>query len=255
MTEDLQDKEIAEALEKGHDLLQKGNYREALLQFEKASTQDPIRQEGVQGLQMAGVTLRLMHWLAGAAVYLSEALKQVDSIDDARLKAAIHRDQGAVFYEQSLVYRKQHPDAISPYTPLADNAFMTSLVLLYEELKKDLSEEEYGRIEAEIAVTKGFRGMLFFDMRVRYDYAEARWARQLVEQADSDLRALGDDFQVYQLNNLIRLMRVSYLVDRFSYLDRALTLTNRTSDSPGSRKRVYAAMFGNRIYRLLSKHG
>lgn len=239
----------------GHEMLQQGNLQGALAQFRGVAEQKPVTQESISGMQMMGVTLRLMGRLNQAEQVLYDAWYYAEFQSDDLLTAKVLRDYGAVLHAK--VWKKRLR-ALAPYdggywswsAKQVRRAYQESFNILRRLLKNtDLSEEERNRLTAEMWTTYGFMGM--YD--AEFEEESGQLGRLELMDASAVLRSLGNQFEIYLLNNQIRLMRVSNLADRFGYLKEALELTSKTSQSPGARKRVWVALFGNHVYHFFAK--
>jgi hypothetical protein len=234
----------------GHALLQAGHYLEAMHAFEAAAKLDLsiTPTQHVQSLQMAGVAARMNGDIATADSFLHQASITARKIDDPFLLAHVLRDYGASGHVYWLQARKR-PGAkesavVRKYYEDAEQLLLESralLLTLWHANDHNVSELVASQ---EYHATLGFLGSL------HADNGDRRRGRMELRIADDAFRTLqgSDRHEVYELNTLLRLMRVEPLYLRPSLLGRALALTNKQSASPGQRSRVFGALLGNRFY-------
>lgn len=239
MTETKRITETHYTMERGHELLEEGKTRAALLHFMNLAKEESDTEQRIRALQMSGVCLRLIGQYENAVSYLKRAKELLSSTSHhTRLRAAVHRDLGAALNKLGLVQKS--PEVLRE----AMDEYRKSAEILKASLQEsNLTSQDCKVLLAEKATTQGSRGLLLFEMGVK-----STGIRE-IEQADTTLFNLDQNFEVYQLNNLVRLMRVSTILQRWHLLDLALKLTSKGSRSSGSRKRVWLAMLGNRLYR------
>jgi len=224
--------------ERGHELLQSGQVYAAAGHFLGAAGEQTDIEQRVRALQMSGVCFRLVKQHEKAIEYLTQAKELLPSVSDIRLQSAVHRDLGAAL--NTLGLKKKSRELLGE----ALKEFDTSMSILKSALSSaGLTQDERDQLTAERAATRGFLGLLLFEMNTRSGIDE-------IEEADNVLFKLGKPFEVYQLNNLVRRMRVSTFRNRCGLLQSALKLTSKDSQSPGSRKRVWVALLGNKVYRM-----
>jgi hypothetical protein len=164
----------------------------------------------------------------------TEALSHAE---DPLVVARIHRDLGALWHERAVEHLEQNQPVE------ADGAFDEAGWLFDRSARTFYDAGE----TAEQFTSRGFLGMMLFEQGLRHK------GYGLLKEADNVLSGLATPHPVYETNNLIRRMRVSPLFERLRLLPRALRLTRKDGESGGSRKRVFVALLGNRVYRRVMK--
>lgn len=229
------------SMQRGHELLQAGDAQEAIFHFTALSRiSPPLTKQMAAAAQMAGVTHRLLGHFEDALEYLDMASERAGEFDDPCLTVAVERDLATTLHVVGI--RTKNQEMLDEARRIFDYCVSP---LHFRQQIRSLDPDDSAQFNAEIVVTKGCQGMLL------YETGEKEDGRKLIFFADLELREFGPKYEIYQLNNLVRLMRVSRFLDRTKYLNRALELTSKTSQSSGSRNRVWAALFGNRAYRFL----
>lgn len=207
--------------------------QKAIAHYEKAHEFAATGDEMAEARNAAATSYRVIAYFDHAAVEFEKAL---ETCENPVLKARILRDYGELDHElMVLALREKRKDAAASHYATALKHFKESMHLFME-----------GCEFIECFTTYAFRGML------EYEYGNRSKGRDLLVDADKQLPGFersGRNF-VYEVNTLIRLMRASSLPRRLMLLPRALRLTRKGGQSAGSRKRVYAALLGNRIYRF-----
>lgn len=223
------------AMNRGHKLMQAGLAYLAVGELKSALELAATPEERAEANQMIGVQCRSLVWLHKAIEYGQQAVDELVKYNNVVLRANAQRDL-AMTHHKLLLRLKMLPsdpgtDAhIASATWVAKELFTSSLIVL---------EGKGQELAAEYAVTLGAFGALYCDT------GKPVQGMQRIEQADIELRAL--DHPVFELNNLLKLMRYSGFTRRLRYLPRALRLTSRRSASPGARRKVVAALAGHRI--------
>jgi len=228
---------FAAEMQAGHMAREKyGDHNRAVTHYLKAGSLATDKALFAQAYQAAGVSYRVLGRFDEALAALSSALEASEAIEpsDDRLMGAIHRDLGVLHHELALKFERE--DALEVSRQEFGNArfhfAFSATNLLYDGDRN------------ELAATNGFWGMALFDA------GEKAAGIRRIAYAAKLLALLPGRNSTYELNNLIRYMRVS-LLGRWASLPRALQLTKKGAENAGSRKRVLAALGGNRIYKWL----
>jgi tetratricopeptide (TPR) repeat protein len=208
--------------------------RLAIWYYSQALTFATIPGEKAEAHSAMAVSYRVIGELDKAEDSFTEALLHAE---DPLVVALIRRDLGALWHERAIEYFDQHR------TIDADEAFDEADWLLSESSSAFASAGEI----AEQFTSIGFHGLLLYER----GFHASGYA--LLVSADNVLGGLATPRPVYETNILIRRMRVSPLFERFRLLPRALRRTRKGGESEGSRKRVFVALLGNRIYRRVMK--
>jgi tetratricopeptide (TPR) repeat protein len=190
--------------------------------------------ETAEAYSAMAVSYRVIGDLGAAEDSFTEALFHAE---DPLMVAHIERDLGALWHE----YAIEHLEQNQPVE--AEEAFDEAEWFFGKSARAFYDNGE----TAEQFTSLGFLGMMLFEQ----DFRTKGYG--LLKEADGVLRSLAIPHPVYEANNLIRRMRVSPPHERLRLLPRALRLTRKGGASSGSRKRVFAALLGNRVYRRVMK--
>jgi tetratricopeptide (TPR) repeat protein len=193
--------------------------------------------ERAEAYEAMAVSYRVIGDLDTAEDSFMEALFYAE---DPLMVARIQRDLGALWHERAI-------DHIEQNQPVeAEEAFDEAEWLFGKSARTFYDNGE----TAEQFTSLGFLGMMLFEQGFHTK------GYGLLKEADNVLSHLAMAHPVYEANNLIRRMRVSPLLDRLRLFPRGLRLTRparKGGESEGSRKRVFVALLGNRIYRRVMK--
>lgn len=220
----------------GHNARQNDSSRaghsRAIEFYREALSLAVTRIEKAEAYGALAVSLRVVGSLYKADTAFKRALSHAED-EDRVLFALIQRDYGALWHEHAVKWRRDQ----------SDYAFNEAERLYNESAIAFADNSEL----AEEFTSVGFLGLLLIEMGLRSN------GRALLRKADAILSNLAKPHPVYETNNLIRRMRVSSLPERLRLLPRALRLTRKGGENSGSRKRVFAALLGNRVYRFVVK--
>jgi tetratricopeptide (TPR) repeat protein len=211
--------------------------RLAIWYYSQALTFATIPREKAEAHSAMAVSYRVIGELDMAEDSFMEALLHAE---DPLVVALIHRDLGALWHERAVEHLEQNQSVE------AEEAFDEAEWFI----KKSSSAFSNAGETAEQFTSLGFLGMMLYDQGFRAE------GYSLLKEADTVLSGLAIPHPVYEANILIRRIRVSPPHERLRLLPRALHLTRPTSkggESSGSRKRVFVALLGNRVYRRVVK--
>ena len=229
---------FTEEMQAGNTQRQLGNHQAAVQHFLLAESEAMSSSQLATARQAAGVSYRILADLPNATTLLTRALTTatIAHKQDHRLLGAIERDLAEVYHDEALGLLKQGSfEGAARAFDEADVHYSRSMSLL----------EGIGDA-GEAFATQGFRGMMWYDRGLRKE------GRAEIKRAVLGFRALRFPHAVYETNNLIRYMRVSF-IGRWTSLPRALELTSKQSKSPGRRMEVIGALGGNTIYLRLKR--
>lgn len=210
----------------GNGCLQTGHFKSALGLFALALAYASKPTETARAEQALGITFRVLGVLDDAQRMLERAEKTARSTDDAILIGSVERDLGEVWHDKAL--SADTTELSEEYFDTAEEHFNNSFVAFSDV---DL---------AETYTTSGFLGATLIDRGFKEGLSRLQSADTVLIKCDN---------RVYELNNLVRLIRYSPPLKRWTYLPRALRLTSLNSNSSGDRKKVYAALAGNTFFQ------
>ena len=207
------------AMSFGHEALDKGDLQEAQGRFAAAVAEADTSDEKAKSLQMLGVALRLHKDLRSAEVRLLAALE--NALDNnPTLRYKILRDLGMVYLDTKRVSESRYEFTAS-----------------HQGLKRVLGDHD-----AETLASLGFLGR-------SYLHEDNKTAKKYLLEAADGLRGQHD---VYELNNLIWLLRASVL-SRLRRGPRAIQLALRLGNKQRLIEAVILIFTGEHVYHAV-KH-
>ena len=224
--------QAADWLQQGRDALQQGRYFEAVDRYNRARARAAAENDNhllAQATQMYAVCLAQAGELHLAVLHSEKAVDIAIKTGDDLLYARALRDLGRQYHLYMLLCRKTN-------RPIDSRGYMEKALIT---LVNALNNFELRHDEAEASVTRGMYGHLLADIGSRsVGVSEISAADKMLQKSES---------RVFETNNLVKLIRTSPLHHRLNLLPRAFKLTTRDSASPGSRKKVWAALLGNKM--------
>lgn len=226
--------------ERGQVLFNCGEIYRAFAHFVGVASEQKDNDQHVIALQKAGVCLLHIGQYDEAVAYLNKAkdLLPLGSYGP-RLTAEVHRDLGAALNKLGLVQKSREilGEALSEFdrsVQIMTNPVITADLPVTEHIER-LSEERF---------TRALRDLLIFEMGSKPD------AIRSLMTLNEGLLFMGKEVDTYDLDVLLCLVRVLPFHRRWAYLKSALYMTSKASKSSSSRKQVWLALLGNKVYRM-----
>lgn len=244
---------VRRLIDEGHACMQAGHLARAWFFFDRAVMSRQAQSQPLlkaETLQMRGLIERLLGALDASLKSLEAARSITVNYPSFVLGGRVLRDLAATY--QALCWRYGN----KKYTQYSSNTAyeyyrdalnsLEASVELFERLAQSPSHySERHLLMAETEASRGFMGA------VMCEYGRSvRDGALLICAAQRKLSGLPQP--VFAFNNAIRAMLFGPLSWRLGYALEALELIRRDA-SNGSAKRIVAALFGNRVYRLLQK--
>ena len=242
----------------GHKAMQAGDDEVALRHFKLAGTHTQDATENSMALQMCCVVLNKLDRMLEAIEFGDAALAKAIEVSNYDQMAHSKRDLAAAHHKQAvrLALRRERDPEYERNPKYSREHFMTAH-RHYNDARRYYGKQRDSAAYADNsdtlreytvlgALTRGMHALMLFDMDTHCSLAvgDKAKARRMLRDADAELRSYEAD-PAWQLNTLVKLMRVSNPLVRIRLLGRGFVLTSASSASPGSRKKVWAALAGN----------
>lgn len=246
------------SMSEGHAAMQAGDDEVALRHFKLAGTHTQDATESSMALQMCCVVLNKLGRMLEAIEFGDAALAKAIEVSNYDQMAHSKRDLAAAHHKQAvrLALRRERDPEYERGPKYSREHFMTAH-RHYNDARRYYGKTRDSAAYADDndvlrkytalgALTRGMHALMLFDMDTHCSLAvgDKAKARRMLRDADAELRSCEAE-PAWQLNTLIRLMRVSNPLVRIRLLGRGLALTSANSASPGSRDKVLAALAGN----------
>ncbi|MDB5180961.1 MAG: hypothetical protein JWO54_724 [Candidatus Saccharibacteria bacterium] len=231
------------SLAKGHSYFHTGEIALAFLHFVEVARRKPDTEETVVAHQMAGVISCMMNVSKEPAlVYLYQAAQLVPRFNNPPLMIAVLRDLGETLYIAGR--RTRNKELIDKGLESFNKGLNIAEIVLHQE---GLSQADITLVKIQEAITRGVRGIY------RFENDSRKSGISEVKLADDYLQNLGDGYEAIQFDSHMRAMQISALLGRLHHLRAALRLIHDVPQLPGLHLRLWAALLGNRAFRLAEK--
>ena len=231
----------------GYTYLHEGDFYRAFLHFKHFADLHPATKDTLPGTHMAGISLRCFGEFEKSVGYLRAAAKQVEDSHDRRLKGVVYRDLGISLLAYALKKRDQATlDEAEVFLSSSKEVLVTARQSFVD------GEAQFNVFDFESCLTESYIGLLNFET------GDKDYGRDTVDFAHTRIEYLMSQFgsyeyELHEVNTMLLFLRVSSLWERLMHLDRAFELTDKSSQFQRLRRHVWAALFGNQVYKLLTR--
>lgn len=214
----------AEYMELGRKAMNKGDYVCAAMDYDNAYGVAPDTRARADAMQMLGIVERLARRLGESESDLTKSREIAAITGDKQLMLRIDRNLAMTLMER-----------LKP----GNEALFNRIERLLDRPKQLFEDPD------EYWVNVGFIGRAYLLCGERGE------ARQALESADDYLRSSGN--RTYELNNLLWLMMVLPVRDRYGILKRANQLVAAAEQPRHKYSPLIITIGGRRLYRLVAR--